>query len=64
MTHCVHCGLPVAPGCSAHVQSIRRKSKATKTERQQADQQSIHLRVRNGRTVSPKTNTCKAKRGK
>lgn len=56
MTYCVHCGLPAEAGCSQHAQSIaRRKSKCAKKAAPRAD--SIHPRVRNGRTVHAKVNT-------
>jgi hypothetical protein len=62
MTDCLHCGLPVVAGCENHVQMKKRAPKAVKVERDAAQDQSIHPRVRNGRTVSPKVNTCKPKR--
>jgi hypothetical protein len=64
MSYCVNCGLPPAPDCASHVQTIHRKKVAAKVERDPKQDQSIHPRVRNGRTVHAKVNTCAPKRGK
>lgn len=65
MTYCVHCGLPPDPGCSGHVQTIQRKKTGpVRVERDPKNEQGIHPRVRNGRTVYSKANTAKPKRGK
>lgn len=60
---CIHCGLPPDADCVNHTQTVqRRKAKVAKVARDPKDEQSIHPRVRNGRTVYPKTNTAKKKR--
>lgn len=66
MTYCAHCGLPPTTGCSDHVQTVQRRQirAATKVQRDPKDEQSIHPRVRNGRTVSPKVDTSRPKRTK
>jgi hypothetical protein len=62
MTDCVHCGLPATADCASHVQNVPRRVKRVVTKaRQPGDEQSIHPRVRNGRTVHPKVNTKRAK---
>lgn len=57
MTYCVHCGLPAEAACSEHVQSIARRKRKT-VAKAATRQDSIHPRVRNGRTVHAKVNTC------
>lgn len=60
MKYCVHCGMPARSDCS-HEQDV--PAKVSRQTVKQADvKQSIHPRVRNGRTVHPKVNTAKAKR--
>lgn len=60
MRICAECALPVDAGCADHVQTVRRKKQTVaKVTREQKDEQSIHPRVRNGRTVHAKVNTCK-----
>lgn len=64
MTDCVHCGLPATSDCASHAQRVQRRAKpAVKVQRAPQMEQSIHPRVRNGRTVHDKINTAKKKRG-
>lgn len=62
--YCVHCGLPARSDCD-HEQSAPRRHQTVIAKKERTAEQSIHPRVRNGRTVSPKVNTAKAnKNGK
>lgn len=64
MSDCIHCGLPATPDCAGHVQRVTRRKANKQATRDPLAVQSIHPRVRNGRTVSPKVNTSKPKRAK
>jgi hypothetical protein len=59
MKFCAHCGLPPTRDCADHAQTVQRHRAHSVVKAVRLDQQSIHPRVRNGRTVHPKVDTKK-----